>query len=785
MSPIRRRNTILDPENPKDNSQRLDTTSEFDSNFAPPRTCWQLDADRIIKKLMNNQTFKSSTDLNLESVPLCDDLTRYGVSEENGRTLVSLEIRRLVDIVNSGKPMQLEGNADWYGKADEEGYLMLDKLARQMSLALDICLHDFSLIMIEHDPSNAVPKVFLNARDGILKVFDPTISDDPVNTWNRMRLDVANDQALHCLVNYLTGIFAQLLLRVMEGEYWDDNCIITLARVATKIKVVGLDLAHAAETSLCGKKEWVARLKRMRAEEPDPPALNGQRNLSAIETQNVSMARQVVVREQKYLGVMSTFNRGLLILLAKVTGAILADHCSSLPPDVFESCSLVYDTGFRGHRALICQERDGSIGASGSRDEVHCASFAFSMCLEVFEKLENQAAPETHTAVDSATMIRWKWTKTRGGKLDAKVEDTDVHPKSDEKRLTSMADVITAIIPYLMTCGPFSSQLDSMVATIIAFSNSGEPVQMCADTGFLSSFVIRTTAYDRFRMKTSFGNKNTTSVLDSDIAKTQLLDQDYTDPHEELRARMEETNQKIAEGLAMMSKWTIDKESIIIPTRWYCWGTLALCAILVLGGLAIGLTVQQRINGVDPFNLSIFCWTLAAFIVLFVKALRVEDWPWRDFFRGKVVCRSASEVVAVSRIEAQILLCILLRLESTIILTKCGPFGGIFKQKGDQGFSIDLPLTTEFMMKAGYFFIQVQGSKGPALVAVNAAQGREYNSVDPLRFAAREYGRKCLNLQDPSRWGSGEREKDLYLLVDDEVHWCRVEGIFAKDAYFS
>ena len=50
-----------------------------------------------------------------------------------------------------------------------------------------------------------------------------------------MRLKEYNDEALHAVVDYVTGTATKVLLRTMDGEFWDDNCIISMVRCAVKI----------------------------------------------------------------------------------------------------------------------------------------------------------------------------------------------------------------------------------------------------------------------------------------------------------------------------------------------------------------------------------------------------------------------------------------------------------------------------------------------------------------------------------------------------------------------
>ena len=82
-----------------------------------------------------------------------------------------------------------------------------------------------------------------------------------------------------------------------------------------------------------------------------------------------------------------------------------------------------------------------------------------------------------------------------------------------------------------------------------------------------------------------------------------------------------------------IKKWTIDERAIIIQCPLYVALWELICLILVLGGLAIGFTVEQRIQGVDPFNITSFCWVLAAFILLvgvylfFLNRVQNPIWP--------------------------------------------------------------------------------------------------------------------------------------------------------------
>ncbi|KAK0610897.1 hypothetical protein B0T14DRAFT_411800, partial [Immersiella caudata] len=726
----------------------------------------------IIKKLRSNQTFKAGPEFSTAGLPVFADVTRYGITEAKQLELCSLEVRRLVEALNSAQPATLEGEPAWFGGADQDGYRRLSKIAKQIRLALAICSHDSQLVFLQHYPIRSDPDLFQAKHGDILAAFGPDAPRDQRETLASMKLDAFNDEVLHSVINYMTTTITQILLRTMQGGLWDDNCIITMARCAAKIKVllaVGLD--HAAQTTLAGKREWVEHMKRLSAQAPDPSP-QGEEERTEAGKQRAAMARCISPRPDRYFEILASFGSPILQLLSLVNRAMTWDGESSLAPDTFETCSIVYDTGFRGKRSILCQERHGAIGASGRRGDVHCASFAFDVCLKALEDLQRHVGPqglqEAPGEKQPSTMVYWKWTELPTEAVDA-AEEPDMflgEPRTGQLDLTSMRDIIAALVPFSMVCGPFISQLESTTQRAIIFSDRGDPISKCMEIRFLASFMISTSEYNSFKQEAFENDPDVTPVSACPIAEQRALalgPMSSSLRHRGmgdhlLRQQLIEKNKTIRAGLDVVDQFTFDNSCIIIRSRWYCWSTLTCCAILVAGGLVIGFSVNERIQGVDPFNISLFCWALAGFFTIFMKSLRVENWPWRDFFRGRVVCRSVSEVVAVSRVPVQLFLSILLRLEPIVVTNKEGPFSTIFirKEAGSPGFSIDMPLHTASLIDAGLFFAKVQSASGPALMAIRPGPLDGYTAVDPRESSDPGEEAKCSTFEDPGKWGRGE-----------------------------
>ncbi|KLU90667.1 hypothetical protein MAPG_10519 [Magnaporthiopsis poae ATCC 64411] len=674
MGKPRRRSTLLGYE-------QNTGTPKHREGFAPGRKTWALKADDIIPKLSCHESFTVlDDDFQLTSLPRFSDVGQYQVTDAEQLELWAFETRRLVDIVNLGEPLELEGLEGWFGEADGDGYRRLNKLARQLIYATDICYLDNELIFLEYCPELSRLSNFLASKGRLLDNFGP---GGAIHTAKgSIRLGEENDRSYQALVNYITGTLAQVLLRAMDGEFWDENVIVALAKLAAKLKIVGLDLTRSAAVCLAAAKGWEGRLRQTLKGDFPPPNKDSE---SSTDKQLAAVQRHIGHEGGRYFTLFASFHQCIGRSMLHVTQGLLSDPDTTAAADAFEASFIIYDTGFRQQRAMLCQERSGAICGSSYHSELHSADIAVEVFMRVLEKLRGEhgaakPAPTPHTAV------YWKWTKilpTEDGhstSSDNSIKPTPpIHLGGSTARcvyLSSMKPVITALVPFLMLCGVFPSELSQMTYLARLVAPPGKPIMICEETRLLASFMVRTSSY-------SFtGDETVTTVCNSTTAQERAL----------TKWPARRNTFSGSSDVEVMGDDNDGNDSIIIPYRWYCWGTLGFCTVLAAGGLAIGFTIEERIQGVDPFNISVFCWALAGFLVLFFKAIRVQEWPWRDFFLGRVVCKSVSEVVAVSWIKPQLLLAILLRLEPIMILNKRGPFEAVFTRRdAENGFAMTPP----------------------------------------------------------------------------------------------
>jgi hypothetical protein len=98
----------------------------------------------------------------------------------------------------------------------------------------------------------------------------------------------------------------------------------------------------------------------------------------------------------------------------------------------------------------------------------------------------------------------------------------------------------------------------------------------------------------------------------------------------------------------------IEGKVVIVKKLGYVLVVMISCAFLVVGGIVVSIFMGNRLEGVDPLNITLFAWVLAGFTTLATKSLLVTEWPWWDLLRGRVPCRSISELQIVTGVDPQV-----------------------------------------------------------------------------------------------------------------------------------
>jgi hypothetical protein len=508
-------------------------------------------------------------------------------------------------------------------------------------------------------------------------------------------------------------------------------------------------------------------------------------------SQQPQLERGSIDAEMRYFIVIKTFYLGISRLFVSALLNLSSNEDTEMSTDVFNTSVLMYEDYIIKRRLFLCSQRDGIIDSSTDSRVIASAGAAFQVCLDAWKALANLPADKNLTSHDW-TLLSWKWTE-----LDPKTLEPVLGHFTSSVKLSTMKSTITSLVPYFMVCGSFPSLLQDLSNKVSLISDPTAPVKLVRQNPFLAVFTCRTGIYMAKRFDI-FNDDDACDISHSVLARGKALarsattgipmmyvDDQQTATDEGMRFARDVERRRMAKAMEEFQTWMIDETSIVIPHKLYAWGFLGASGLVVLGGLAIGLTVGNRITGVDPLGLASYCWVFAGFMLLVAKSLRVENWPWSRFFRGQVVCRSVSEVHSVTGMDTQSILAILLRLEPRMSLIKRGPFNAVFSKRGAEGFAIDVPLHTLTLIEGGLILVKVQSVVGDALIGMHSDLWTRYDSVSPKGDNAVENRVVCKDFLDPGTWRSKAEKVPLYTLSRDNIQWFRVVGLFEKNAYFN
>ena len=249
-----------------------------------------------------------------------------------------------------------------------------------------------------------------------------------------------------------------------------------------------------------------------------------------------------------------------------------------------------------------------------------------------------------------------------------------------------------------------------------------------------------------------------------------------------------------------MDSWAVSEDAITIRCRPYVVTVILLATLLVFGGMAIPFAVGKRIQGVDPFQLTTFTWFVAGFFIILAKSKNVNEWPWHDFLRGQVVCRSIKDVCGVTGIDPQVVLMNLLHEERENILTTQGPYNGMFgrRSEGTRGFSIDVPVQLLTMLASGFVVLKVVNEKGEHLMCLDVRKGVEGVGTtaleDDQNLSCMDIGKDELQTAFDDRasrsaWSSMNRftkakQEKVIRLSAHNFRYNKVLGLYIRDSRF-
>ncbi|EGO57268.1 hypothetical protein NEUTE1DRAFT_80771 [Neurospora tetrasperma FGSC 2508] len=511
-------------------------------------------------------------------------------------------------------------------------------------------------------------------------------------------------------------------------------------------------------------------------------------------------------------------------------------------PTFYEICAMVYETGFERFRTLVFQdEANVFYGTSDAvivnycRSGYHLLNRTLAQMSEDGSISESQITPPPAsgpTASDGTTSIgttvSWDYTPDAedGAHTYASNPPDTIHKFF---QIGSMSNIITIVVPLLLA-NPNHAALASDFFNTISFNNflSGRPettteqnlqqqstFQQSVYGKYTACFSLTTKEYrDEQSKRSPDGPRSLSNALmrrknlhrGDELGEFSRVDSlafnrgkpgkgpssaVHTSNEDTFQRQIEDHQKELDRYGTSMKSWVFEEKGIMVKCKTYVALTMVLCTVLVGGGIAVGVTVGSSITAVDPFNITTYCWVLAAFVLLIAKSIRVHEWPWNDFLHGRVLCKSVSELSSVTGIPDRLILAKLLQDESLSRLITRGPFNAVFRRRENEGFSIDRPISMWTMLLSGLIMIEVESVGGKGLVCLDLRRGTTIEAISHTADFQDCSDEKKLYIHCRSIPGRKELTNEGHIhpnkvaLNSGPFQWMRSLGFYSnKDAMF-
>ncbi|KAJ2993041.1 hypothetical protein NUW58_g1964 [Xylaria curta] len=508
----------------------------------------------------------------------------------------------------------------------------------------------------------------------------------------------------------------------------------------------------------------------------------------------------------------------------------------------YELCARLYQTGFHNFRGLVFQDLNGEYFGSSKEENITIAQSVFEVLNSavngiVKPKSGYQGRPDHRQSLGPSpdglpqrvladrskishrrgqfttvgTFISWSYTsdvlsdepQSKESKPSV-IPITNDRPKSHDIR--SLNETITVMVPLVMSNPIVIGMITEFVGLIVQTSqaisdNTQDQVEVAQGTKFTASFSLTTQGYVESWKKSRHSASSQLSKApmgrdklfsgntSEDILKGPLaLDLPTAIGHSE-RGRQTKDEQErymkwergIGDVKRRMNEWVFEETGVRVSCGLYVWSVLTIATTLVAGGIASGLTIQERMPGVDPFNIATFSWVVAGFIILIAKSARVGDWSWRDFLQRQVLCRSVSELHHVTGIDSQLIIAKLIHDESSNRLRTRGPYNCVFTRRTEilEGFSIDRPVSVDTMLLSGLIMVQVQAPYyGEFLVCLDVRKGTAVHSIKRNSDPTEE--KSYIASNTVPNFSLSQSESPRVSLCRGKPHWRQVIGIYGR-----
>jgi hypothetical protein len=682
-----------------------------------------LNIDLVTKKAKSHEEFLIESvagSVHCQNLPEFEEL--YHVEKEEADRLLQKEIMRLQTAAAqpASEPFSWCGGFDNPPMRQEISRSTLLRVANHLWCNMAVLKFKNDLILLEHtrfcrhneDVKSMYQQTLLSLRYSrgiILSNFVQASAFVATRRMPPLQPGTLDATVYDELVDYISASVYRLFIHSASGQSWTHSTMAVLARISRKLKDLKTNAARCAE-------ECIDAIEFLHADLKDENSEDQKRFVFCHDSaETVDLLDDTYFIKSYFLNEFH-YRSGICAIIARILRSLKENLSDSGGIPLSDNCefSTLIEASSGMSALVIDSERRGNVRTTTRQMALAFTYNACRLLLPIAEHISKQNNKPQD--IQGAAGIRWWWQRRHQGGPVVPIGGQGL------AHLTSLGDCLSTIVHMVLTTSAVSNAMTNLADLLLSLPGQEneviilEPPEGCRLAFTLSRSIARHEAWQEHT------HIMTLPAYSLRQRPAEPADERSMTPGIALRFQYRDI-------LELMSGWVFDSEAIVIKCRMVAAIIIVPALLVAGGGVALLLAPYHKPKGVDPSNFMIFLWSIAISYLLMAKAFFVPDWPWHDFLRAEVYCRSISEVGRITGIDRQLILMHVLANERKLSLRVRGPYAMLFsnldmeRAKSKSGFAIDVPITLDTVYASGYLVLKVITQAGPRLVFVDGRAG--------------------------------------------------------------
>jgi hypothetical protein len=291
--------------------------------------------------------------------PQFDSLEDYQVDATTQRQLREEEARKLVNVVNDPTKSVALASDDLLGRiaGDSNGYKIVSLMSRSVTTALSLCLLDNECIN-----ARSCPQLANRQRlERLVKQAD-VAARCPLTDILALLPGSDEDELLIAtlkLVDYIAAVLARLVSQTASGSFWIENVTAVLAARLAKMKFLLMGLSDSALIAAQNGADTLEDMLKSgdpsgNLEDEEEECEEALRIIEANTKDGLASEDEAAV--SSYCVSQNQFRSGINMAMKHILISLQFVNRSTLPPETFEICGIVYEIGFEGFKVILIHD---------------------------------------------------------------------------------------------------------------------------------------------------------------------------------------------------------------------------------------------------------------------------------------------------------------------------------------------------------------------------------------------------------------------------------------------